>query len=1126
MGPQGYFKASPITRLLFAVCCACSYRFVARVAVHLQSVIEKFAHDALLAISSPSELSENAVSSSLSALKASGSIKSSESSKSRRRLTEIREDANEAHGQEVDASDEGKERVKVHTHVQKPVEREIQASTTEKEPEKTGDVHRGAAANSGEIEQPLDIPGSGFQGSKAENVPDSQQQSERPGTQPQKRISFESRQSSQSLRPSISDIPSAYRIKPKVKVGPRPSIDSTPAPSSARPVSSLPAGVQMLQRQPKYQAERPKTQQNPSKPFFIGSANSRPMPIAASVTGSTRIDRPPSRAGSAITVPAYTHYPDSLASETQVPHVTPEKQRLMKALQKRRKAKMAKTSAEEAKPNDSEASHSTEEPVSTIREQGPINDIVSSTQGTDSPSDNEDIATTHRAQLLMPQSLTGEETPKARAVDISTPPFMDENALELSEEGNSKANQASSGPPLEGIGEEASPTIHPEKTTDGNKISPNRPEHATDVCRSPTLEAASAEEGHAETDGEANAERGALTSIDHAAAADHVRPMKPPTINQDLEVEAMSSSNAIDTTAEAGEEAESITKMPFSKTDPPAPNMFMAEGLAVSQELEEKLAVKEARELEASGTEDLAFAEKMQSKRRGMITPIRTGDLSDATSLSGDSFLEELQTATFEEAKPMIVSKSPATPFFPLSPKSVGSQRSSEGTRGAKGPSSANEDSTPPVPSNSGSPISAKETRSGSFGSLARFLPARSISNPLDSLPLQKALPDLPDGLSREPSSSSLVQRQGSPAETSGSKKSGVSSMISQRIKALEKFSSGPQTNSNTPMMTQSMVSRRKTSLTTPPVSAGGDTRESSGPSSPAGFPFSSPTSHASSLVRRLRPSRDTSFESKQEGLSVTAKIVRDDSNRVPTQPINAAEPQAVNLHVSPLTVQHKTPSSLFKTPKKASRSKSKSSSTSSLSSSRDGGAPSKRDSMSSRRSTSSRTDSVETVRPRSIASIDRAASPEGEAKDSKKRSLLKRMSNISFSRRSIAQTMNPTLNQQPIMEHQEPDTPSGWTSAVNIGDLNIQFPDTLAREPGDCLCYVKLTSRAALETTPFRGRRPGELDPCSVSTRQGNFLVEAVDRQGHTLTKTSELSHWRSEVPHQRIQKAIHSRP
>ena len=1002
-----------------------------------------------MAISSPSELNENAISSSLSALKASGSIKSSESSKSRRRLTEIREDAGEAHERGVDATNEGKVAEDSHNTAQNPEAKDPPTTATETESDSLGGVGTSTPLSPSAIEQSRANWSSGTQATGAEDSVDPLLEPQRRGTQTQTRTSFERRQSSQSLRPFIGDAQSPYGIKPKIKVGPRPSIEHTSATSSARPVSSLPAGVQMLQRQPKYQVERPKTQQNPSRPFFVSSATSPPMPTAASTTGLNRLDRPPSRAGSAVTVPTYTHYPDSLASEAQGPmqgpNVTPEKQRLMKALQKRRKAKMAKASPQDAKLSDSGADRPMEESPSTDCEPGLASDKTSSTSGMGDPPTNGDTATTRQSQHDARRSLTGQETPKTDAVKIPALSATGADPLQVSEQEVAMASQLPSTQPLREEGGKESLAINSEKEMDEEDVPLMQSDEEKAVLSSPVSHSASAGKDHPETDNKANAGCEAVTTINHLPTREKGAWEKPATTAFDSGVRALSPSNTEDKQAEPCEKAEAATSLPSSKAEQPSPIVNKGwEGPALSRPLEETTPTDEARDLETSNTEDLTFAEKIQTKRRGMISPIKTGDVSDATSLSGDSFLEELQTATVEEAKPMIVSKSPATPFFPLSPKSVGSQRSSEGTRGARSPSSANEGSIPPMPSNPGSPISTKENRSGSFGSLARFMPARSISNPLDSLPLQKVLPELPNGLSREASSSSLMQRQGAPAESNGSKKSGVSSMISQRIKALEKFSSGPQANSGSSIMTQSMVSRRKTSLTTPPVSSGGDTRESSRPSSPAAFPVSPPTPHGGSLMRRLRPSRDKSFESKQEGLSVTARIVRDDSNRVPTQPVNAAEPQAVNLHVSPLTVQHKTASSLFKTPK-ASRSKSKSSSTSSLSSSRDGGASSKRDSMSSRRSTSSRKDSVETLRPRSIASMDRAGSPESETKDPKKRSLLKRMSNISFSRRSIAQTMNPTLNQQPIMEHQEPEAPSGWASSVNIGDLNIQFPDTLA---------------------------------------------------------------------------------
>jgi hypothetical protein len=54
-----------------------------------------------------------------------------------------------------------------------------------------------------------------------------------------------------------------------------------------------------------------------------------------------------------------------------------------------------------------------------------------------------------------------------------------------------------------------------------------------------------------------------------------------------------------------------------------------------------------------------------KEKRRVMLDPLQvSADNSEAEYLSDDSFMEELQSATVHEAKPMSVSKSPIRPWF------------------------------------------------------------------------------------------------------------------------------------------------------------------------------------------------------------------------------------------------------------------------------------------------------------------------------------------------------------------------------------------------------------------------------------------------------------------------------
>ena len=1055
----------------------------------------------MLNFSSPSELNDNALSSLLSASRTSNSVKSSESSKSRKRLTGIEEDAGEGPdpGPKFQGRAEKREEL---ADVAAPGENATHPKNVGEEAVTTAGIDSGSVGPRNETTRPAVVstaePSSSVRGESSSG----QYPTGRTSSQIESSSDLYRRESTQTTRTSFS-IQNAYNYKPKVKVGPRPSTEMTSESAvvrEARPISSLPAGVQLLQRQSKYPVERPKTsdrpktQQTPSKPFFISSASIPPVPPPLSVAASSQLDRPVSRAGSAATVPAYTHYPESLISEP-VSNVTPEKQRLMKALQKRRKAKLVKAVSQDAGASTTEVNQATNGSVSahdaTLAKSEKVSELSEEPVAKSKTPTSSDYAKT----VTPTGPLSGEETPKARALNVMNP-RLDTDALSLAVDRKSRSDLQAEEQPASAITREFLSTVSTDnsspKTVENGASHPNGLEEGSNVSVPvPNV----AEEEH--VDNQSGSPIGQIEPLRNNGDS-ATSPIKETQTDMNVgvlthanESQTKLSSKAVEKMAGAHENEDGEVVTPANLFDTQLPEPTSHATTEVQEGTDEATSLK----LETDSVNEAATLESKRAKRRGMVSPITTADISEANSLSGDSFLDELQTATVEEAKPAIVSKSPAMPFFPLSPKSVGSQRSSDGTKSTRRLSIGNDDDIPPVPSSSASPISAKGYRSGSSGSLSRFAFSRSISNPFDALLPQKIHPPLPNGLG--PSPDGHAQKQGPLGDGSGPKKGGMSSLISQRIKALEKFSSAPQPSASAPPITPSIVSKRKTSLATLPASAGRDSRGSPRSASPLVSPVLSPSPSGNALTRRFRPSKDKWTESKPEGLSVTATIVRDDAIRVPEQPSNIADSQPTNFHASPLTVQHqhKTPSILSKSRRRGPRPTSKSSSTSSLSSLRETVAGNKRDSISSRRSNSSRKDSVETVRPLSISSIERATGSDVDKKDSKRRSLLKRMSNISFSRRSIAQTMSPTLNDQPIIEHQEPEPAAGWTSAVKIGDLNVQFPDTLLWKRR----HLEVDAQGNLTLAP------SQLEKVIASLLWHLFLSDYV----------IELSHWHKKIPY-----------
>lgn len=416
---------------------------------------------------------------------------------------------------------------------------------------------------------------------------------------------------------------------------------------------------------------------------------------------------------------------------------------------------------------------------------------------------------------------------------------------------------------------------------------------------------------------------------------------------------------------------------------------------------------------------------KRPNKRRGLIDPIRiisSAENSDDNYLSDDSFMEELKSATVQEAKPVSVAKSPITSMFPRS---------------------------------------FQDRRPSDVGGATR-----STSNPQHNGTLAHAARSTLDifghGYSRSFSTSSLDLAK--PQQASGlmAKKINVSSGISRRIKALELVSSretSPVTHQPLPtaLSTSSppFVEFRKASLST--ASGKQETRVLNN------VPYPSPSPSPHTLTSQSYPLRSTSPDSpprakqaraseksRPGSVSVTARILRGSNNKTPVVPADASEPVAQDLYQSPLTIEHQRA-----TVSPSSRGSRKGSDTPSSPGSRNEAtsASTTKYDAASRNSSSSRHRS-EVGSPKKSIGIDERGE---EKKESKRSRLLKRMSSISSSsRRSLIQALSPTLKEEePIAESEF--IVESLPAVVDIGDVNIQFPDTLVR------VHLETSSAAAL---------------------------------------------------------------
>ena len=222
---------------------------IARLAVHFQSVTEKFSpHDTIFSFTSASELVDSTLSAACSLHTAPASIKSSTSLR-QKGLAGITEDAGENQSvasPNISAEQEVATILSVkddNTRLDRASEDGLSPSIEKKSsPAPSSTTIR----NTDKALPPTpDFPYDNEGLKRSIDYDD------------QVRPSLDGRQSLQSFRPSTRDGYSGYEFKPKVKLGPRPSVDSNSGQSISdptsraydpRPVSSLPASVRIPTR--------------------------------------------------------------------------------------------------------------------------------------------------------------------------------------------------------------------------------------------------------------------------------------------------------------------------------------------------------------------------------------------------------------------------------------------------------------------------------------------------------------------------------------------------------------------------------------------------------------------------------------------------------------------------------------------------------------------------------------------------------------------------------------------------------------------------------------------------------------------------------------------------------------
>ncbi|KFA61968.1 hypothetical protein S40285_07799 [Stachybotrys chlorohalonatus IBT 40285] len=929
----------------------CSRLIQARVAVHFNAVCDRFSpHDTAFEISQADQLKDTRLSAACSLHAATGSSSSSTSSLRRRRLMEIAEE-----DEEEPRAAKRKSTVLEDNDAVKEPEEPAEPVTLNSELAISPDQSKFSADTTSEIPN--------FVG-----VDDAQTSS----------IEAARRSSSQSARPDLYGYSSYPYAKPKVKLAPRPSLDVISRPQTAgnfRPVSAIPAGFKMFGKSGQ---KKPKNKEDGDSAAASVEAEFASPPLATLEElppPSTDIPRPSTSSG-------VSTKSTIMPVQSTKPSITPEKARLMKAMQLREKKKK-KLSAEAAAAaadqavksehgiTEAESLGRTEHDLESIEENSQLNTETGSedkpldapedagesprTNGkritmihADSgvilesvPSDHADQASEQTHSDSRPQSpaVTSELETSTKASSLSgstdeTMQALHEEASENKDAKNSPAKEPPATVPRASATNDASSTEAPssDDTVSINHTEPQQqleilqpaaPRHhdaepANEASHTPSEESSDAK---VQNDGKDELQPSPASVAEPAGVpqfAGHDTTDNEATndvsVNGSNPATAAVVSEALESTpGDKSELSESgIADLP-TKPGPNQPGVSVPliqtpddsyDGLAVD------INATDDKSNDADDDDDISTAPTTgppllkQHRPAGMT--IRTDlaqahsrnvsqSLSEAHLSDDEDLMEELQSATVQEATSMTVAKTPLTPVFPMS---------------AKGP----------VASTAGSPHIV-----------------RTVSNPIRGNFIPPG--DINQSSARSVSSSGAAFLHKVTQHQPGGNlsKKAVGSSISQRIKALEMLSAntgeslasptGRERPSSTffavrkerePSRSPSVVDRAYSfsKNTPPPPSTAvsrdpspGETKERKRDRSRSVASrlsmFESTPPHNSIAASPSPPQRP---RGRPESISVAARIVKDPEQsmlKILEPPKDLSEYQHLDLKQSPLVVDH-----------------------------------------------------------------------------------------------------------------------------------------------------------------------------------------------------------------------------
>ncbi|KAF1739760.1 hypothetical protein CRV24_001696 [Beauveria bassiana] len=1019
----------------------------ARVAVHFNFVCERFSpYHTIFEFDSATALTDTKLSAACSLHTASGSTASSTSSR-KKRLVEIAEE---------DEDDQPASKRKSVTADALPPKTPIEPSW-----------------NLDPVTLNADLASS----------PEQSKFSAQDTTEPPTFIGVDGRPStSDSHDRSLSSSSSYPHGKPKVKLGPRPSLDVNVRPQTAgnfRPVSAIPAGYKLFGKGGK----RTKSRES-------NNLVSPQEEIASMDFGVAEGDD----ASKENTDPALTSSETALKPTKKI---SPEKARLKKAMQLREKKRLAAEKAAQEQGDNvapdvveaeaEPAEHVHVDNVESIKSaadhgHGPVETLASETTdvfvdahsntsladqaseatATDShpPSpalgDSETAHSTRASSIsenteetIQEKEEAGETTPQQKEADAlaEVAALPEKDLTHMTTQDHIKATEValfgSSSLDADATEEPVAIPISRFSTNNSASLPVEEPaEPSTDKDK----EGAKEEEQHAgEPVGQAvppQVSAQDLLAATRAAAEPCIETSTAEPIQSPLSTDALATfgetvsldakSEIKESTTEAKAQESSIA---LSEKEAAEPEEKTAE--SKKETAESKKETNESKKETNESKKETNEIEK--EKRKGLVEPIQTTGIDKQVNQNRTS----TATAVLEvaDAKSTMI----ATPVTPVTP---------EGGLAAL-------------------PLSTKTT--------PQPFAVRTVSNPVRSSLMPP--PDASQSSARSMSSGAaylhkITQQQ--QTNTNLASKSNVGSSISQRIKALEMLSasSGTETRpvsrerpqstffsvkKSEPLRAPSVIERASSlRMATPPSRDGSD-------SSPeTGRPQRGRSGSISNRLSMFQPSPDSS-RGAPESISVTAKIVRDPEQHMKEPPRDASGFNPLDLKQSPLFVSHQKPTQDISTAsidtsidsfkddaRRASvnivrglmkdKQTTSADSVSARSPPPANGSFSPRMSFSSRRSTGKESEEAQ-----SSDQNDHSASEDKSTDNKLSRAsrFMRRLSNLSGTRSKT--NLTPTLksplahNEDQRAEAFRPSTTgtSPWI-VTYLGDVNVQFPDNL----------------------------------------------------------------------------------